>query len=80
MLIIAMISLLVIILCVFVFYEYNYVYRITSIMTPIFMVSSLKYIENNSDIDWKLILLGLTFFLLLLWQLHKLQLQLKKKK
>ena len=80
MLIIAIISLLVIILCVFVFYEYNYVYRITSIMTPIFMVSSLKYIENNSDIDWKLILLGLTFFLLLLWQLHKLQLQLKKKK
>ena len=80
MLIIAIISLLVIILCVFVFYDYKYAYRITSIMAPIFMVSSVEYIEDNFGIDWIFIVLGHTLFILLLFQLHKLQLRLKKKK
>lgn len=83
-LIVAILSLLVIILCVFVFYERiernRYAYYFTLTVYCIFILTSSKYIEETFNIDWKLTLLGLTLFLTVLWGLHKIQLRLKKKK
>ena len=81
-LLIAILSLLVLVLCIFVFYKHieknKVAYYLTLIIFCVYILSSSKYIEQNYGFDWKLILLGQALFLTVPWGLHKIQKLLKQ--